>query len=323
MRLAHLSLGVLLFASCGADADAEDARGRVARPPAAVATSPAAAAVDVPAFDADAAFALLRAQVDFGPRVPGTSGHARQLAWMTDYLRERADTVILQPFAHAAKDGRTLRLTNVLARFAPDQPRRILLLAHWDTRPIADQEPDEAKRSQPVPGANDGASGVAVLLQLAEILAGRAAPIGVDLLLTDGEDYGPGDMYLGATYFAANVGSYRPMYGILLDMVGDQNPLFPVEGNSRDLAPEVVQHVWGLAHELGLGMMFPTRTGTWISDDHLPLNRAGIRTINIIDFDYGPANSYWHTLEDRIERTSPQGLGAVGTLLVHLVYRGG
>jgi hypothetical protein len=119
------------------------------------------------------------------------------------------------------------------------------------------------------------------------------------------------------------VGSYRPAYGILLDMVGDLNPLFPVEGNSRDLAPEVVQRVWGLAHEIGLGMMFPTGTGTWISDDHLPLNRAGIPTIDIIDFDYGPGNAYWHTLEDRIEHTGPRGLGVVGRVLVELIYRGG
>ena len=316
-----LTLAALVLGACAPGP--EDARGAAIAAEAPPATSPAPAPANVPVFEADSAFALLRTQVDFGPRVPGTPGHARQLAWMTALLRTYADTVHEQSFTHSAKDGKSLRLTNLLARFAPGQQRRILLLAHWDTRPTADQEQDEDRRTRPVPGANDGASGVAVLLQLARVLSERAPPVGVDLLFTDGEDYGPGDMYLGATYFAANAGAYRPMYGILLDMVADEDPLFPVEGNSRDLAPEVVQRVWGLADEIGLGMMFPTRTGTWVSDDHLPLNRAGIRTINIIDFDYGPSNGYWHTLSDDIENVSPRGLGIVGRLMVELIYRGG
>ena len=279
-------------------------------------------AYDVPAFDADAAYALLRRQVEFGPRVPNTAGHRAQLAWMLEYLGERADTVYPQRFTYRAGET-TLELANVLARFNPDSPRRILLLAHWDTRPTADEDPDEAKRGQAIDGANDGASGVAVLLQLADMFARQRPEIGVDLLFTDGEDYAPGHMYLGATHFAANTGGYRPMYGVLVDMVGDRTPRFPVEAYSRQYAPEVVQRVWTLAHELGYAAMFPMDTGLPISDDHIPLNQAGIRTINIIDFDYGTGNSLWHTTADVLENTGTAGLRAVGTVLANLVYRGG
>jgi len=304
---------MVLVGACGERGATANAQS----PAAALAPDPA-----VPDFNADSAFSLLRQQVAFGPRVPGTAAHQRQLEWMTSRLRARADTLVEQEFTYAARSGRVLRLTNLLARFRPEQTRRILLLAHWDTRPMADQDPDEAKQQEPVPGANDGASGVAVLLQLAEMLARTPAPVGVDLLFTDGEDYGPGAMYLGATHFAANIGGYRPLYAILIDMVGDREPLFPVEANSRERAPGVVQRVWGMARQLGLAEYFPERTGTWISDDHIPLNNAGIRAIDIIDFEYGPANRFWHTTADVVENTAPTGLGAVGTVLANLIYRG-
>lgn len=282
--------------------------------------------VAVPDFDGQAAYALLERQVAFGPRVPGTPGHAEQLAWMTEYLRERADTVILQPFDHQARRGGTVRMTNVFARFRPELSDRILLLAHWDTRPTADEDPDQNRRNEPILGANDGASGVAVLLQIADVLSRHSPPIGVDLLFTDGEDFGPDEMYLGATYFAANPipgPGYRPLYGILIDMVGDRNPIFPIEALSYDFAPEVVERVWRLAAELGYGHVFVRRRGRAIGDDHVPLNRAGIRTIDIIDFDYGPGNAYWHTHKDVLENTAPDGLEAVGTVLTGLIYRGG
>jgi glutaminyl-peptide cyclotransferase len=277
----------------------------------------------VPAFDGDAAFELLARQVAFGPRVPGMPGHAAQLEWMTSFLRERADTVILQPFTHATQ-GRTLHMTNVLARFQPENPNRILLLAHWDTRPTADMDMDRPE--EPIDGANDGASGVAVLLHLADILARHRAPLGVDVLLVDGEDYGPGDadMYLGARHFARNQpAGYPPLYGILVDMVGDREPMFPVEGNSSRFAPEVVERVWSVAEQMGHAAHFPRRVGPWVTDDHIPLNQAGIRTINIIDFDYGPANSYWHTHRDVVENTGPLGLWLVGRVLAGVVYSGG
>jgi Peptidase family M28 len=277
-----------------------------------------------PDFPADSAYALLRKQVEFGPRVPGTEGHRLQLEWMQEYLRARVDSLELQPFTHTTTGGATIELTNLFARINPASTKRILLLAHWDTRPNADNDRDPDKTKQPIPGANDGASGTAVLLQLADVLKSHSPPIGVDLLFVDGEDWSAADLTLGATYFAANLPpGYRPLYGILLDMIGDQNPVFPIEGNSQQEAPEVVSRVWRLAGDLGLGSVFPQRDGPWITDDHTPLNQAGIRTIDIIDFDYGPGNQYWHTTQDDTTHTSPRGLGAVGRVITALIFRGG
>ncbi len=282
--------------------------------------------VDRPPFEGAAAFDLLRRQVAFGPRIPGREGHARQLEWMRAWLGERADTVVEQPFSHVTSGGETLRLTNLFARFRPDLRDRVLLVAHWDTRPLADQSRDEAGRREPVPGANDAASGTAVLLHLAELFRRQPPPVGVDLLLVDGEDYGPGtaDMFLGAAHFAENLPQgYRPLYGVLLDMVADTDPRFPIEGYSAELAPEVVQRVWDLARDLGYGDVFVNAPGGYINDDHLPLNEAGIRTIDVIDFEYGPGNRFWHTPQDLPENTSPETLEIVGDVVAELVYRGG
>lgn len=278
----------------------------------------------VPDFDAAAAYELLERQVGFGPRAPGSPGHRRQLDWMDAFLRERADTVVLHPFTHPTDDGDTLRLTNVFARFRPDLPDRVLLVAHWDTRPVADQDPDPERRDEPIPGANDGASGTAVLLQLADVLSRHSAPIGVDLLLVDGEDVPPGAQLLGSTHFAANPPpGYRPLYGIVVDMVADADPVYPIERYSQENAPSVVRRVWRTAEELGYGGVFVDRTTGYITDDHVPLNRAGIPTIDIIDFEYGPGRRYWHTHQDDLEHTAPTGLAAVGTVLTTLIFRGG
>ncbi|MBI4410271.1 MAG: M28 family peptidase [Gemmatimonadetes bacterium] len=285
---------------------------------------PAAAAAVAPPFDAQRAYELLAQQVGFGPRAPGSPGHARQLEWMLQHLRARADTVEVQAFRHATSRGDTLRLSNVFARFRPEIADRILLVAHWDTRPTADQESDPARQQQPILGANDGASGVAVLLELAHVLSDHSPPIGVDLLFADGEDYAPGEMFLGSEYFAANLpAGYRPLYAIVVDMVADQDPRYPVEGYSQQYAPEVVERVWRLAQELGQGAYFPRAAGGAIDDDHMSLNRAGIHAIDIIDFEYGPAHRYWHTLDDNLTHTAPAGLGVVGTVLAELIYRGG
>jgi len=284
---------------------------------------------NVPAFDADSAHALLRRQVEFGPRVPNTPGHAAQLQWMLDYLRERADTVAVQSFEQPIEGHETLQLHNVFARFDPANPTRILLAAHWDTRPVSDQEDDQARRQMPIQGANDGASGVAVLLTLADMFANNPPPIGIDILMTDGEDFAtrPGDydnMYLGAKHFAANQPpGYAPLYGILVDLVGDTNPRFEMEGYSLHYAPEVVQRVWRMAEGIGYGNVFVRTTGSSIMDDHVPINQGGIRMVNIIDMDYGPNNAYWHTQNDVIANTSSRGLGAVGDVIAALVYRGG
>jgi glutaminyl-peptide cyclotransferase len=277
-----------------------------------------------PRISGDSAYAHIRTQVAFGPRVPNTEGHRAQLAWMTEYLRERADTVTVQSWTHKTTTGEQLQLSNVLARFNPDSPDRILLLAHWDTRPTADEDRDESKRRQPISGANDGASGTALLLEMANVMAKTKPDIGVDILLVDGEDYAPNNMYLGAKYFAANKPpGYRPLYGILVDMIADKSPKFPVESNSKELAGEVVERVWRTAEQLGYGQYFRRSSQGAIEDDHIPLNHAGIRTINIIDFDYGSGNEFWHTTGDVLENTSPRGLEVVGTVLMELIYRGG
>lgn len=280
-------------------------------------------------FSAELADSLVRRQLEFGPRVPGTPAHAEALAWMTGYLRDRADTVEQIPFTHVTTTGDTLRLTNVFARFRPESGSRILLLAHWDSRPVAERSADPAARSMPVPGANDGASGVAILLAVADALAAAPPGLGVDILLTDGEDWGHDpvtlatrteDMLLGARHFADTRGAvYRPLYGILLDLVGDQSPRFPREGYSLEYAPEVVERVWRTARELGHEAAFPDVVGSFIVDDHLPLNEAGIRTIDVIDFDY----PHWHTVDDTADKVSARTLGIVGEVVLAVVREQG
>lgn len=286
-----------------------------------------------PAFDGGAAMELVRRQVAFGPRVPGTDGHERQLAWMLARLDSLAPRVVADTFPHVTAAGDSLTLVNVVARFAPEASRRILFLAHWDTRPTSDEEADSAARALPVPGANDGASGTAVLLQLASIMAETPPPVGVDLLLVDGEDYGPGveDMLLGARRYAVALeeggdevlGAPRPVYGVLLDMVGDADPRFPVEGYSAQFANPVVRKVWRIAERLGYEESFPTRVGRNLTDDHVPLNQAGLPTVNVVDFTYGPANAYWHTQQDVPDHVSPSTLEMVGEVVTELVYSGG
>jgi glutaminyl-peptide cyclotransferase len=307
MRLLLLGLFVLPGAGCADDGGASP---RVDRPP----------------FPGEQAYELLREQVGFGPRVPGQPGHARQIEWMKQWLSARADTVVEQSFAQNTTRGETLQLTNLLARFNPGQRDRVLLVTHWDTRPHADMSRSVADREQPVPGANDGASGTAVLLVLAELFRQQGPPIGVDLLFVDGEDYGPDtvDMFFGARHFGANQpAGYPPLYGVLVDMVGDADLRLPREGYSQERAPEVVDRVWRVARELGYGGVFVDAPGGYVTDDHVALNDAGIRTIDIIDFNYGPGNAFWHTLQDVPENTSAESLDVVGEVLAELIYRGG
>jgi Zn-dependent M28 family amino/carboxypeptidase len=220
----------------------------------------------------------------------------------------------------------TLTLVNVIARFRPEATRRILLLTHWDTRPRSDQAKDSSLHVIPVPGANDGASGTAVLLTLARLMAGAPPPLGVDLLFVDGEDYGPGvdDMLLGARRYAETVtDDDRPVYGLLLDMVGDAEPLFRVEGISAQYANPVVQKVWRAAERLGYADWFPSAVGQDLTDDHVPLIEARIPTADLIDFSYGPDNAYWHTPDDVPEHVSAATLDMVGKVVTELVYSGG
>jgi Zn-dependent M28 family amino/carboxypeptidase len=279
-----------------------------------------------PAFDGEAALDAVRTQVAFGPRVPGTEGHARQLSWMVAQLDTLASEVAVDTFVHVTAAGEALTLYNVTARFVPDATRRILLLAHWDTRPRSDAAVDSALRDTPVPGANDGASGTAVLLGLARLFAAAPPPMGVDLLFTDGEDFGPGveDMLLGARRYASTLPAEgRPVYGVLLDMVGDADASFPVEEFSAQLAEVVVRRVWRAAERLGYRDFFPSAVGQRLLDDHVPLNEAGLPTANLVDFSYGPGNRYWHTPEDTPERLSARTLEMVGEVVAELIYAGG
>ncbi len=279
-----------------------------------------------PGFDGAEAMALVDTQVAFGPRVPGTAPHERQKAWMIDRLRLSADTVVVDTFTYRTPQGVALPLTNVVAKFRPHDTRRILFLTHWDTRPHADGDPNPANRDRPIPGANDGGSGTAVLLELAELLKKDPPPMGVDLLFDDGEDYGDStnEMFLGVTHYAESLDpQHHPIYGVLLDMVGAENPSFPVEASSAEAAPIVVHKVWEAAARLGYAKYFPETVGPSIYDDHVPLLQAGLPTVDVIDFDYGPNNRYWHTLQDTPAHMSARTLGMVGQVMVELIYSGG
>ena len=272
-------------------------------------------------FPGERAFDYLRQQMDFGPRVPNTPGHDKTSDWILARLRATADTVAVQPFRHVTQQGATLQLRNLFARFRPELAERVLFLAHWDTRPRADQSPNLGQQRLPVPGANDGASGVAVLLGLADALKAKPPAVGVDLLFADGEDYGDftkdsSDVLIGSRWFAAHQPpGYPPLYAVLFDMVGDRSLQIYYEGNSMAVAPEVVERVWRTASDLGYGRYFLPGVKHTLIDDHVSLQRAGIHAIDVVDFDY----PYWHTTEDTIDKVSAASLQIVGEVAVALV----
>jgi hypothetical protein len=281
-------------------------------------------ATGLPTFDGARAFDLLKKQVEFGPRVPGTQPHSDCGAFLIETLRPLADEVTTQEFA-ATLGGKDLRLKNIIARFNPGAKRWVLLCAHWDTRPTADYEVVAEKRRLPIPGANDGASGTAVLLELARMFKQRKPDIGVVMVFFDGEDYGPGpnDMFLGSRHLASEAlkGNLQPKreniaYGILLDMIGDKDLRIPKEQYSLEAAPDVVRKIWDTAKALGHEKAFPDATGNAIMDDHVPLIKAGIKCVNLIDFEYGP----WHTLEDSVDKCSARSLKTVGDVVGAVVY---
>ncbi|MEW5799473.1 MAG: M28 family peptidase [Bacteroidota bacterium] len=275
-----------------------------------------------PTFDGTKAFAYLTAQTDFGPRNPNSTGHRKCLQYLTDELNKFSGNVTQQSFTIQGYNE-TLKLTNLFASFNPDLKKRIILLAHWDTRPRAEEDANPANRNIPILGANDGASGVAVLLELARMFKNTPPPIGVDILFTDGEDYGDskkdgnnGLYSLGAKHFAKMKSQhYSPQFGILLDMVGDKDLQIPLEQHSMQYAPQVLNLIWNTAEEIGVPN-FVNIPGEFVVDDHLPLNEVGIPTVDIIDFQY----PHWHTLQDTPDKCSPQSLEAVGSVLTALIY---
>ena len=278
------------------------------------------AAAKASPFDGQAAYNYAKAQVDFGPRVPGTEGHRKAGDWIVAQMKQRADTVIEQTWTHVTADGKTLPLRNIIARFKPQATERILYVTHWDTRPIADEESDPEKRKRPILGANDGASGVGLFLALGDVWRKTPPSVGVDLLFTDGEDYGTfspqQDVLLGSTYFAEHVPwpNYEILYGVLFDMIGDASLQIYKESNSVEQAPEVVARVWGAAQRLGFSRYFIDQESTAVTDDHVPLLKKGFRVIDVIDYDYDPH----HKLTDTMDKVSSASLKIVGDLAVEL-----
>lgn len=280
-----------------------------------------------PNFDGGRAFTHVVKQVAFGPRIAGTSGHEKALAYYKQILTPLAEQVTPQSFEWRDRKDTTnvWRGTNLVASFNLKATRRILLLAHWDTRPFADQDPDPTKRNKPVPGANDGASGVAVLLELARILHENPLELGVDILLTDMEDLGDYDhdenpdgrnpFSIGAQKFVEMNSDYTPEYGVLLDMIGDKNLRIPYEKFSITNAPDVMEKVYAAAERAG-ARAFVREDGQAVTDDHIPFLRRGIPVVDLIDFEY----KYWHTIQDTPDKCSPESLKQVGQTMVELLY---
>ena len=281
-------------------------------------------------FDGETARGYVKAQLDFGARVPGTEAARKTGDWIVAQMRTRADTVIEQRWTHVTAKGDTLPLRNIFARFRPQASTRILYVTHWDSRPVSDQAQDPAKRSLPVPGANDGASGVGLFIALGDVLKKTPPTVGVDLLFVDGEDYGTFgppdvDVLIGSTYFAEHLpAGYQPIFGVLFDMIGDADLSIPQESNSVTRAPEVVSRVWDTAAKLGYQRYFPPTVGYAVTDDHIPLLDKGLRVIDVIDLDYlGPPGSgkpnYHHTPEDTLDKVSAQSLKVVGDVAYSLI----
>lgn len=279
-----------------------------------------------PKFDEDHAFEYLLKQCEFGPRNPSSDGYYKCLNFMITELEQTADDLIIQEFSYQERKNRTRHdLQNVIARYNPDAEFQTIISCHWDTRPWADSEPNRKDRDQPILGANDGASGVAVLLELAKIFGENTPPIGVNLVFFDGEDMGiPGENETycqGSRFFAKNLPIPKPNEAINLDMVADKQLHLPVEKYSLEFHPRLVRYLWNRADDLGLDA-FDIRPQNAIYDDHVPLYQiAGIPSIDLIDFKY--PNSYanfWHTMDDVPENCSAESLGQVGKLMVDYIY---
>lgn len=290
-----------------------------------------------PAFSADSAYAFTQAQCDFGPRAMNTEAHDRCGSWIVNKFRQYGCVVTSLRADLKGYDGTVLKSQNIWARIHPERTERILLCAHWDSRPWADNDPDSANWHKPILAANDAASGVAVMLEIARLLQrDTTLRVGVDFVCFDAEDWGTpqwaesegGDnsWALGAQYFAANLPyGFHVRYGILLDMVGGEGARFYKEGMSMQFAPEIVKKVWRAARKAGYGNFFPRQEGGMVTDDHIPLNQtARIPTIDIIPFypdcaqsSFGPT---WHTLNDNMQHISRNTLKAVGQTMIQVIY---
>jgi hypothetical protein len=273
-------------------------------------------------FEGATAFGYIEQQLAFGPRVPGTEAHQKMAQWLDSLLRQRADTVIVQSWTHETTKGDKLPLKNFIARFNPAAQKRVLMLAHWDSRPVSDS-PRSRDPARPVPGANDGGSGVALLLGVADALKRAPPSLGVDLLFVDGEDFGdftktPEDVLIGSRHYGAHqLPGPKPLYAVLFDLVADKELQLYQEGNSLIGAPEVVDLVWDTAKDLGYAGFFVSSPRHTLVDDHIELQKAGIRAVDVVDFDY-PS---WHTPDDTIDKVSAGSLQVVGDVAMALIRR--
>ena len=293
--------------------------------------------VQVPQFDADSAYKYIQAQVDFGPRTPNSKGHVACGDYLAAKLAEHGAKVISQNAELPAYDGTLLKARNIIGSFKPESKKRIALFAHWDTRPWADNDPNEKNHHTPILGANDGASGVGVLLEIARQINQQQPELGIDIIFLDAEDYGAPQFYtgehredqwcLGAQYWARtpHVDGYNARFGILLDMVGGKDATFFKEVYSEKYAKGINKKVWKKANDAGYGRYFINEVGGQITDDHLFINRlAGIPTIDIIPNDencelssFGPT---WHTVNDNMDAIDRSTLKAVGQTVLEVIY---
>jgi Zn-dependent M28 family amino/carboxypeptidase len=286
-------------------------------------------------FNADTAYAFAKKQVEFGPRVPNTPAHSKCASFLAASLRRYTKDVIVQRGTVNAYDGTALKFSNIIGSFNPEAKVRVLLLSHWDSRPMADHDPDPAKRRQPVDAANDGGSGVGVLLEIARQLSLKKPAIGVDILLVDAEDYGApedassnatDDWALGSQYWAKNPHKqgYTARYGILLDMVGAKDAHFTLEATTMKYAPDIARKVWAIGEQLGYGDVFSNEETNGITDDHVYINEIiRVPTIDIIQYDPTTSSGFyknWHTTHDDMKGISKETLQAVGTTVLTAVY---
>ena len=292
--------------------------------------------VNSPAFNADSAFQFVKKQVDFGPRVPNTAAHKLCGDYLVNTLKKYSLEVIEQDFVATTYDGKKLNARNIIGSFNPKASKRILLTSHWDSRPFADQ--DSLEKTKPVPAANDGASGVGILLEIARTLASsdKKLDIGVDIIFFDAEDWGNSDKAtdkfsgycLGSQHWAANkhIPDYTAYFGVLLDMAGAKGAIFPKEGYSLQMAESVVKEIWDIAAQLGYGNYFIDQRGPGITDDHVPVNETA--KIPMVDIIHTLPNNLsqtffkqWHTTHDTMDNIDSKTLKAVGQTLVQVLFQ--
>ena len=286
----------------------------------------------IPDFRKDSAYYFVYKQVNFGPRIPNTAAHQNCKNWIVEKFKQWQIKVSEQNFSVSAFDGTVLNGTNIIAELFPEKEKRILLAAHWDTRPTADHDEDPKKKDAPIDGADDGASGVAVLMELARSLRNENINLGIDIVLFDCEDYGEdggndiNSWALGSQHWSRNLHRHKAhfLYGVLLDMVGASNPRFSADYISLQHAPSVVQKVWKTAHRLGYKNNFVIDEKRLIVDDHYFVNKiAGIPMIDIIHLRKDTKTgfvSHWHTTNDNMDNIDAFSLLMVGRVLLNVIY---